>query len=240
MENFESQQYRNQLAKEVKDAPKDERKEILDKAKEKPDYWQARGEKINERQGEEKIDDGLGVLVKKKTLWHGSGISGIESFNKAEEDTVGSGIYFTSEAKDAIGYARRRSRREKDASPVIYESSVEDMKLLDLRKDENVKKILEGFKPILVKKLKEPDLKWNVQGVFQMAVEAITSGKVGSGNLREVTFGTGQMFSDYCKSLGYEGLITFEGGEGDDVGSHDTYLIFDPEKAKISQEHKIL
>jgi len=240
MENFESQQFRNELAKEIKNAPRDEREEILDKAKEKPDYWQARGEKISERQGEEEIDDGLGVLVKKKTLWHGSGISGIENFNKAEEDTVGSGIYFTSEAKDAIGYARRRSRREKDAYPVIYESSVENMKLLNLRKDDNVKKVLDGFKQILVDKLKDPDLKWNVQGVFQGAIEAITSGKVGSGNLREVTFGTGQMFSDYCKKLGYDGLITFEGGEGDDVGSHDTFLIFDPEKAKISQEHKIL
>lgn len=240
MENFESQQFRNELAKEIQDAPKDERKEILEKAKQAPKYWQARGEKINERQDEEEIDDGLGILVKKKTLYHGSGTSGIESFNKAEEDTVGSGIYFTSEAKDAIGYARRRSRREKDASPVIYESSVENMKLLDLRKDENVKKVLDGFKQVLIEKLKEPDLKWNVQGVLQKAVEAITSGKVGSGNLREVTFSTGQMFSDYCKSLGYEGLMTFEGGEGDDVSNHDTYLIFDPEKAKINQEHKIL
>jgi len=240
MENFESQQFRDELAKEIKEAPKDERKEILEKAKQTPEYWQARGEKISERQDEEEIDDGLGILVKKKTLYHGSGTGGIENFNKAEEDTVGSGIYFTSEAKDAIGYARRRARREKDASPVIYESSVENMKLLDLRKDENIKKILDGFKQILTEKLKEPDLKWNVQGVFQRALEAINSGKVGSGNLREVTFSTGQMFSDYCKSMGYEGLITFEGGEGDDVGNHDTYLIFDPEKAKINQEHKIL
>lgn len=240
MENFKSQQFRGELAKEIKEAPKDERKQILEEAKQTPEYWQARSEKISEKQDAEEINDGLGILVKKKTLYHGSGISGVESFNKAEEDTVGSGIYFTSEPKDAIGYARRRARREKDASPVIYESSVENMKLLDLRKDENVKKILDGFKQILIEKLKEPDLKWNVQGVFQRALEAINSGKVGSGNLREVTFSTGQMFSDYCKSLGYEGLITFEGGEGDDVGSHDTYLIFDPEKAKINQEHKIL
>lgn len=240
MENFESKQFRDELAKEIKEAPKDEHKEILENAKQIPEYWQARGAKIGERQNEEEIDDGLGIFVKNKTLYHGSGASGIESFNKAEEDTVGSGIYFTSEAKDAIGYARRRSRREKEASPVIYESSVENMKLLDLRKNENVKKVLDGFKQILIEKLKEPDLRWNYQEVLQRAVEAITSGKVGSGNLREVTFSTGRMFSDYCKSLGYEGLITFEGGEGDDVGSHDTYLIFDPEKAKISQEHKIL
>lgn len=240
MENLKTQQYRDGLAKEIEESPKDRRKEVLKSAKQTPEYWQARGERISERQDEEEIDDGLGIFVKKKTFYHGSYTSGIESFNKSEEDTVGSGIYFTSEAKDAIGYARRRARREKEVSPVIYESSVENMKVLNLRKDENVKQILDGFKQILIEKLKEPDLEWNYQVVLQRAVEAIASEKVGSGNLRDVTFSTGQMFSEYCKSLGYEGLITFEGGEGDDVGNHDTYLIFDPEKATIDQEYKIL
>src|SRR3990167_7511519 len=149
MENFESQQFRDELAKEIKEAPKEERKEILEKAKETPEYWQARTEKIKERQDEEEIDNGFGVLVEKKTLYHGSGISGIKEqgkFTKAEEDTVGSGIYFTSEAKDAIGYARLRAKRERGrmdeqkngkAEPTIYESSVENMKLCDLRKEEN-------------------------------------------------------------------------------------------------------
>ena len=239
MEKFEPQQFRNELAKKIKKLPKEGRKEILEKSKASPEYWQARGEKIHERQKEEEIDDGLGILVKKKMLYHGSGTSGIKNFNRAEEDTVGSGIYFTSQAKDAIGYARRRARREKNAVPVIYEVSIENIKLLDLRKDENVKKILDGFKQILIEKLKDTNLKWNFKTVLQRAIESINSGRVGSGNLREVTFSTGQMFSDYLKSLGYEGLITFEGGEGKDVGIHDTYLIFDPEKAKIIQEHKI-
>lgn len=240
MENFESQQFRDELAKEIKEAPKEERKDILDKAKETPEYWQARTEKIKERQNEEEINDGLGIWVKKRTLYHGSGTDGIESFNKAEEDTVGSGIYFTSEAKDAIGYARRRSHGREDASPTIYESSVENMKLLDLRKNENVKKVLDGFKEVIKQKLKEPNLNWAYEGALQRVIEAINGGKVGAGNLREVTFSTGEMFSDYVKSMDYEGLVTFEGGEGDNIGDHDTYLVFDPEKAKINQEHKIL
>ena len=167
MEKFEPQQFRDELAKEIKEAPKEERKEILEQAKETPEYLQARGEKIKERQDEEEIDNGLGILMKKKTLYHGSGISGIETFNKAEEDTVGSGIYFTSEAKDAIGYARLRSERERnpnradgapvieDSVPTIYESSVENMKLCDLRKDENVKKVLGGFREVLKAELKK-------------------------------------------------------------------------------------
>lgn len=251
MENFESKQYRDELAKEIKEVPKEERKEILEKAKETPGYWQARTEKIKERQDEEEIDEGLGVLVKKKTLYHGSGIAGIKKFNKAEEDTVGSGIYFTSEAKDAIGYAMLRSERErdphradglpviKDSNPIIYESSVENMKLCDLRKNENVKKVLDGFRQALKEELKKPDLKWNWQAVLEQVIEIINSGKVGAGNLKEVVQRTDQMFSDYVKSLGYEGLITFEGGEGGN-GDHDTYLIFDSDKVKINQEHRIL
>src|SRR3989344_3238618 len=50
MENFESQQFRDNLAKEIKEAPKEERKEILDIAKETPEYQQARTDKIKERQ----------------------------------------------------------------------------------------------------------------------------------------------------------------------------------------------
>jgi len=251
MEKFESQQFRDELAKKVKESPKEERGEILDAAKGTQEYWQTRGEKIKERQDEEEIDNGLGILMKKKTLYHGSGISGIETFNKAEEDTVGSGIYFTSEAKDAIGYARLRSERERsphkadgspvieDSVPTIYESSVENMKLCDLRKDENVKEVLGGFIDVLKTELKKPDLKWFIQGSLERTIETINSGKVGAGNLKEIAQSNGQLFSDYIKSLGYEGLITFEGGEGGN-GNHDTYLIFDPDKVKINKENKII
>jgi len=250
MENFESQQFRNELAKETEEPPKKGRQDILEKAKETPEYWQARGEKIKERQDEEEINNGLGIFVKKKTLYHGSGISGIKKFDKAEEDTVGSGIYFTSKAKDAIGYARIRSERERtphwdaspvinDSKPIIYESSVENMKLCDLRKGENVRKVLEGFIGVLKEKLKKPDLKWSVQGAIEQSIETISDGTVRAGTLKMVTQSHGKLFSDYIKSLGYEGLITFEGGEGGN-GSHDTYLIFDPEELKINQEHEIL
>lgn len=240
-DNPESEQYRENLADEIKNAPKDEGKEILDKAKETPEYWQARGEKISERQNEQEIDDGLGVFVERKTIYHGSGTSEIKRFDLAEEDTVGSGIYFTSQAKDAIGYARIRAGRNGD--PIIYEASIENIKLLDLRKKENVQKVLTDLRPKLEQKLSDPDLKWWHKGALRRAIETIDSRKVGAGNVREVAFSFGQTFSSHVKSLGYDGLITFEGGEGGagaSVGDHDTYLIFDPEKVKISREHKIV
>ncbi len=256
VEKSESQQFRDELFNEITEIPKDKRTNSLEEAKKMPEYWQARTEKIKKRQDEIEINDGFGVLLKKKTIYHGSGIRGIKRFNKAEEETVGSGIYFTSEAKDAIGYARIRSKRERnpdrrdglptieDSVPIIYESSVENIKLLDLRKNENVIKVLEGFRKILEKNLQEelenPDLKYKWRGrTLRKAIETIDAGEVKAGNLREVTLSLGPTFSDYVKSLGYEGLIALEGGE-EDIGEHDTYLIFDPDKIKINQEYNIL
>lgn len=253
MEKFDSQEFRKELAQEIKSVPKEERKEILEKVKESPEYWQARGETIASRQEEESRDDGLGVFVKRKTLYHGSGTEGIAVFNKAEEDTVGSGVYFTSEAKDAVGYAKSRAGGRvrggrKDAKPVIYEAVVENMKLLDLRKDNNVKKVMEGFKKRLVELRRESSQKlsetkdsiyWYRMGNIDEVIEKIDEGKVGAGNVRDATFHEGDVFSDYVKSLGYDGLITFEGGMGGYVGNHDSYVIFDPEKAKIIQSHQV-
>ncbi len=260
MENFESQQYRDELAKEIKEVPKEDRKDVLENAKENPDYWRARTEKIKEQQDEEEIDDGLGILVKKKTLYHGSGISGIKKFDKAEDDTVGSGVYFTSEAKHAIGYARNRSEREltrqdghanKDSKPVIYEVSVENLKLLDIRYNKNLGKIMKKFSKFLwerakeVKKLRDEAVneseryKWNrYRNDMFDAIEAIDSGRINT-DIQSATRILGQKFSDFIKSLGYDGLVTFEGGEKNTGGNHDTYVIFDPEKVKMNQEHNI-
>ncbi len=47
MEKFEAQQFRDKLAKEIKETSKEERKDILEKAKEMPEYQQARTEKID-------------------------------------------------------------------------------------------------------------------------------------------------------------------------------------------------
>jgi hypothetical protein len=240
MENFESQDYRDELAKTIKNAPAEARSEILEQAKIQPEYWQSRGEIAKKIQGEEPIDGGLGVFVKRKTLYHGTGISGINDFDKAEETTVGEGAYFTSEPEAAIGYARRRSKRDKDQKPIIYEANIENTKLAELRQKENVQKVLPGFRKILLEKWQEPDLRWDRQLVLSKAIEAIDSDKIGPGNLRDIAFSTGKIFTDYIASLGYDGLITYEGGEGSDVGFHDTYLIFDPERAKINKEHVVV
>lgn len=184
-------------------------------------------------------EDGLGFLITRKVLYHGSGTSGIEKFNAAEDDTVGSGLYFTSKPEDALGYAQGRAEQRKTESPVLYESEVENIKVIDLRKDENVKAVLPGFKEILESKLQDPEIGWARQGTLQEAIAKINTGAVGGGNLREIAWSHGTDWTDYIKSLGYDGLITNEGGEGGYVGNHDSYVIFDPEKAKIIKEEKV-
>lgn len=188
---------------------------------------------------DEVINDGAGVLVHKKILYHGSGTSGIKEFNKAEEDTVGSGLYFTSKPEDASGYAKRRARNKEGSMPVLYESEITETKLLDLRKKEIAIKTLTDFKHILAEKLKQQNITWVLESTLLNAIDNINSGKINAGNIREATFGTGKLFSEYISSLGYDGLIALEGGEGEDIGEHDTYLIFEPKKARLLQETNI-
>ncbi len=237
MKNSEELRFRENLAKQLKKSDKTERKELFKKAREAPEYWQKRKEVIQKRQPE--VLNDLNVLIDKKTLYHGSSISGIQEFNASEEETIGSGIYLTSEAKDAIGYARRRSRSRK-GSPIIYETSIEDMKLLDLRKSENVREILAGFKKILLEELNRHELFWYYKENLERAITAISSEKIGCYNLGEVTQKLCSIFTKYITSLGYDGLITFEGGEGEDIDDHDSYVIFDVKKVKINRQHKIL
>lgn len=248
----EHQQQRNELAEQLKQVPKEKRRGLLDQAKLKEGYWQAKTERAKGVQEEEPIDDGLGVFIKKKTLYHGSGTEGITALNKAEEDTVGSGVYFTSEAKDAIGYARLRAKEKRQlegkGDPIIYEAAVENAKFCDLRKEANTKKILEGFLKWVEQRKEEFTQEWSkVRATLprakfialERAKKAFESGQVGPSSVREVTFAFTEEFSEYVESLGYDGLITFEGGEGKGF-DHDSYLIFDPEKAKIQQAHKIM
>jgi hypothetical protein len=234
--------YRDNLAKKISEASKEDREDILETAQQTDEYQQARNEKIQKNQEEESIDDGLGVLLKRKTLYHGSPIGGIDTFTPAEEDTVGKGVYFTSQAKDAIGYARHRSK-VREAVPKLYESHVEDLKLLDLRNDENIAKVMPGFADKLREKLKEYQSQGTVSSgvwvtILQEVIQKIEEGKITLSALKQATQQTGHWFSEYVTSLGYAGIATEEGGEGG-IGNHDTYLVFDPEHITIRREQDI-
>lgn len=251
--------YMDNLAGEIKEAPKGDRKEILNVAKENPEYWESRNKKLSKKQEEVPINDGLGVFLKKKTLYHGSSTSGIEEFKAAEETTVGEGLYCTSQAKDAINYSHQRSGGP-EKEPILYEVLVENLKLLDLRNNENIKSVMRDYAPIIrgkIDRMKEEilkirqerkdvqdDLKVMVLGDSRQdlitAYGLINSEEINIHTIQEVTRVAGQLFTDYVRSIGYDGLITIEGGEGDfRKSNHDSYVLFDPEMAKIVKEQKL-
>jgi hypothetical protein len=241
MENNSSES-RSSFAKKILETPKQSRKEILQEARQTEEYQQARNEHISENQEEESINDGLGILLKRKTLYHGSPIGGIDTFERAENDTIGAGVYFTSQAKDAIGYARFRLPQHSESKvPKLYESHVENLKLLDLRNGENILKIMPGFAEFLAQKLEEYRLQKTLSAstwveILTPIIQKIKAGELKS--LKEATFQTGHLFSDYVSFLGYAGIAALEGGEGN-IGNHDTYLVFDPKHIAIRKEQNI-
>lgn len=179
---------------------------------------------------EEIVDGGLGVLVKKKTLYHGSAVPNIDKFNIAEETTIGNGVYFTSEPDKASGYAERRFEyrsHEKDAGAVVHIRNIENMKLLNLRKKDNLLHIAQGFREILVREQKRENIDWAYEQNIKDTIENIDSGKIN--HPKDLIDHFPRQFTKYAQSLGYDGVLAIEGGEGA-IGDHDTYLIFDPEK----------
>ena len=177
----------------------------------------------------------LDVFIRRKVLFHGSATPGIDKFITAENVTVGSGVYLTSDEGDAIGYANERADRQSE--PIVYKVEIENLRLANLTTDENVKKIIDGYKLVLQQKEKNSD-NWLSEVIFRRALEAISNGQVRSGTVANATHGNAQLFTEYLSSLGYDGLIALEGGEGK-VGDHDSYVVFNPEKVKIVQEQKV-
>lgn len=241
--------FRKDLATKLSETPKEGRKHILTEAKMTAEYWHARGEKVHSIEDEVPSEDGLGVIVKSKHLYHGSYRDDIKNLAAAEETTVGEGVYFTSEPLSAIGYARERAKLRKNfppegykkdgVAPVVYEALVQNLKLLDLRKPANVSKILPEFRTKLREVEQDSKSPWFLQIAMHEAIQQINTGKVGPGSIKLIAVNHPKLFTEYVRSLGYDGLITYEGGDGD-VGNHDTYLVFDPEKAKIIQQHEVV
>ena len=194
-------------------------------------------QKENELEKEESND--LDLFIKKRKLYHGSATKNIRNFNKAGETTVGLGVYLTSNAEDALGYARARNSDEnnnKNLNLNIYHASIKNIKILDLTKQNNIEKILQGFKIVLQKRLEKKDLGWLDEASISEAIESIDSKTINNGNLKNVVNLVQEMFTTYIESLGYDGLVTYEGGEKYHNRNHDTYLIFDPQKVKIEKE----
>jgi hypothetical protein len=235
---------RNELSEEIKEVPKEKRKEILEKAKEAPSYWQARGEKIKKQQEQMEIDGGLGILIKHKILYHGSPNSNIDLFKKAEVHTMGEGVYLTDEANKAIGYGQLRTKEKYsgEINPTIYEAEISNIKLLDLSKEENIKKIALELEKIFTQKLSTVENKTQEDKLFaytlKQAIDMIKSGEYGESRFEPVARYPrflSKIFEEYVESLGYDGVFGVE-QEGP-VQPHTSYVIFNPSKIRIIKEN---
>lgn len=199
------------------------------------------------------LPDGLGLHFNKISLYHGGGTAGIIEFNNAEDTTAGEGAYATSMADQAFGYAVVRARDRikhgnvislQGPEPVVYELEQNDVSFLDLRTRDNLATTMLGFKDHLAEWLKNreqaTDLTWLnelymdiVKEKIQMIIE--TSGYVPKH--KKVLQQTGGLFTDYVtNTLGYDGTIVNEGGEGGYTGKHDSWVLMHPEQAKVTRE----
>lgn len=248
---MEGAEYRKALSQDLKQRSTVDRREALGDAKNSREYWDARTQKLKAVQEptEISIDNGRGVLIQRKHLFHGSAIPGTRVFLPAEDTTVGPGVYLTSGSNEAIGYAEVRSETSHaegvDPEPVLYEVSVENLRLLDLRREKVVNDISRELDAYMqdIRAKQFHDMPWDEQGAFLQVMErlALPPGSgydVAVGKIKYIAQ-NGPWFTDYVKSLGYDGIITLEGGEASmsaTTGPHDTYLIYDPSKVHVVRE----
>ncbi|MDE1856858.1 MAG: hypothetical protein KGH98_02110 [Candidatus Micrarchaeota archaeon] len=188
------------------------------------------------------------VHVNRMTLYHGSTAKGVTEFKAAGSSTLGIGVYLTPNAKQAEGYARhRQGLGEEGPDKVVYKCEITDLVLLDIR-DGIPKSLSEPLREYVWGKIDSAG--WgSLSPEMQHALLGILDDINGGRDLRLAIryYHRGEVFTAFLKGIGYDGLIGKEGGEGqyspsnpsEGIGTHETYLIFDPKNVKILEEHDL-
>jgi hypothetical protein len=216
----------------------------------------------------EVIDDGLGLHFPEISLYHGGAVKDIESFRRSNDTTVGAGLYATSMPDQAFGYAVVRAFNFEDGyshrikiddeviepkiKPVVYELDLKDVNFVDLRKQQNIDRLLPGPFADYLNTWIESHQEELKNDSYHLASGAMSDalgylrkiGQVKEGFLKPAIgsyYLVGEVFSEYMSSLGYDGAITEEGGEhmGSErryAGKHDSWIIFDPQKIQVTKE----
>lgn len=197
------------------------------------------------------------MRVGKMDLFHGSPVPGIAEFKDAEETTVGSGIYLTSQRDAALGYSYVRTTDKKlTTPPIVYDCQIEDVNVLTLTTRTAIMDFMKYIRQELWRFRKEElpkrtDLDdnqrmWYNLGLIHVGEEldkAIKADRV----LRPKDFlmTDGDAVREILMREGYDGIMAMEGGErgtnpftGEpfSIGDHDSYVIFQPNKVKILKE----
>ncbi len=187
--------------------------------------------------------------VEKMTLYHGTGRSGITEFRDSKATTIGAGAYFTSEFDPASGYSLVRSAGGQDENYVVYEAEIENMRILDLT-DKNTLPIFAQFMRPLINTADAqvdslPDWPQEYKDSFHKST-ARTLERINQHTLRgpkDLLLHFGSVARSALMDKGFDGIKALEGGEGwsdeTNIGNHDTFVIFDPKKAKVIRELEI-
>lgn len=195
-------------------------------------YFQEKG--LSDTEQIAPTEDGRGVIVTKKYLYHGTTIPAIKSFMEAENATIGNGVYLT-DARSAAQYANVRAGSSLETPRVVYETLLENKRIFDLRDQNNVQYILGKFSQALYEAHSNTQ-EWALRRKLgELLVEA-ASGMVHRGNLKKAFMGAGNLVRKVIESEGYDGLIAFEGGEGGQGFDHESWVVFDPQKLPITDE----
>lgn len=206
-----------------------------------------------------------GFHIKDTNLYYGSDIVDLSELRHAQATTIGWGVYLTSTFNAARSYALVRGLDKNrgsvsELSAAVYKVNLKDLEIVNLFSKDALKDFSKLYVEYLIKILKER--KATGQGdedalVFyltnrglQRRIKDIQLVKVP--NLKHLGkgFGGGKFVTSYLSSLGYDGLMAFEGGEYADylkdeetntinVGKHDSYVIFDPAKLKVVGEERV-
>lgn len=170
-------------------------------------------------------------------LFHGSATAGIAQLARAEETTVGAGVYLADEPT-ACGYARHRAE---SGTPVVYEVEVDRLRLVDLTDPGTVEQVMTEFRSVLLGELVDASragAKYYVTASLLRTIEDIDKGRVRPGTVKLAAQRCDQLFSDHLRGRGFDGVLALEGGEGE-IGNHLTYLVFDPAKVRIREERTL-
>jgi hypothetical protein len=180
------------------------------------------------------------LLIRRKRLYHGSPHPDINTpFRIAEDTTVGEGLYCTSSIDTAWGYATHRfDARNTSEAPRVYEFEIQNKRFIDLRRQSEINRILPKYRKVLIdtlqEEIKKTDNYFRIPSITRL-LENMLIKKITPGTLRDIAKTEPQLFTSFLQGEGYEGLVCFEGGEGD-IGFHDTWLLFDPTSANVTQE----
>lgn len=196
--------------------------------------------------------------IERMRLYHGSPVAGIEVFKEAEEETIGSGVYLTSFRDAARGYGLQRTADHPGSTPVLYETEITNLNILSLTTPAAVTDFMKFFRQELFVWRREvmPTKPWderqrmNCDNAIFGTVERIDGfiAKKRCPTPKDILQNCGSIAREILMKDNFDGITAMEGGEhgtnpltGEvfDIGDHDSYVIFQPEKVKILGEEKL-